>query len=83
MKHIAQLALAVVAFAGAVLCWLNITSSVDVPPVTDGQPATVSVVYDPTLMLLAWLLATTAGVLTVYGVAGLRRRRTALDTYTP
>lgn len=80
-----QLMLAVAGIAGAVLCWLNITSLVDVPPVTDGQPATVSVVYHPSLMLLAWLLATTAGVLAVYGIAGLRRRRPSrrLDTYTP
>jgi nitrate reductase gamma subunit len=40
-------------------------------------------VYDPPLMMLAWLLATAAGVLVVLGVTGLRRRRIALDTYTP
>ena len=69
-----QLLLAAAAATGAVLCWLQVTSLVDVPPVTDGQPATVSVVYDPPLMILTWLLATTAGVLAVVGVAGLRRR---------
>jgi hypothetical protein len=80
-----QLVLAALAAAGAVLCWLNVTSLVDVPPVTDGQPATVSVVYDPPLMFLVWLLATTAGVLAVLGVAGLRRRRAGpvLAVYTP
>lgn len=85
MKQVVQLVLAVAAAAGAVLCWLQITSLVDVPPVTEGQPATVSVVYDPPLMLLAWALATVAGVLAVLGVAGLRRRRRrpTLDTYTP
>ena len=84
MRHIVQLALAVAAAAGAVLCWLQVTSLVDVPPITDGQPATVSVVYDPPLMVLAWLLGTTAGVLAVLGLAGLRRRRRpAIDTYTP
>lgn len=75
MKHAVQLVLAVGALAGAVVCWLNVKSLVDVPPVTEGQPATVSVVYDPPLMVLAWLLATTAGVLAVLGVAGVRRRR--------
>ena len=74
MRHRVQLLLAAAAAAGAVLCWLQVTSLVDVPPVTDGQPATVSVVYDPPLMILTWLLATTAGVLAVVGVAGLRRR---------
>lgn len=85
MRHAVQLVLAVVAAAGAVLCWLHVTSLVDVPPITDGKPATVSVVYDPPLMFLVWLLATTAGVLAVLGVAGLRRRRAdaALAAYTP
>ncbi|MBU3705240.1 MAG: hypothetical protein FGM50_00975 [Mycobacterium sp.] len=75
MRHAVQLVLALAAAAGALLCWQHITSLVDVAPVTEGQPATVSVVYDPPLMLLVWLLAVTAGVLAVLGVAGLRRRR--------
>ncbi len=75
MRHLVQLTLAVVAAAGAVLCWLQITSLVDVAPVTDGQPATVSQVYNPPLMLVVWLLAVAAGVLMVLGVAGLLRRR--------
>lgn len=85
MKQVVQLVLAVAAAVAAVLCWLQIKSFVDVPPVTEGQPATVSVVYDPPLMFLAWALATVAGVLAVLGVAGLRRRRRrpSLDTYTP
>jgi hypothetical protein len=82
-RHIVQLLLAVAAAAGAVLAWLAVKSVVDVAPVSEGQPATVSVVYDPPLMVLVWLLATTAGVLTVLGVAGLRRNRRPLDTYTP
>ena len=56
------------------LAWLQVRSLVDVAPVTDGQPATVSVVYDPPTMLLVLVLATAAGVLAVLGVAGLRRR---------
>ena len=73
-RHAVQLAGAAVSAAAALLCWLNVTSLVDVAPVTDGQPATVSVVYDPPLMFLAWALATAAGVLAVLGVPGLRRR---------
>ena len=82
-RHIVQLMLALTAAIGAVLAWLAVKSFVDVAPVTEGQPATVSVVYDPPLMMLAWLLGTTAGVLAVLGVAGLRRGRGALDQYTP
>lgn len=83
--HVVQVVLAAVAAIGAVVCWLHVTSVVDVPPVTDGQPATVSTVYDPPLMMLTWVLATTAGVLAVVGVAGLVRRRRwrTLATYTP
>jgi hypothetical protein len=72
VRHTVQLVMGVVAIAAAVLCWLQVTSLVDVPPVTEGQPATVSVVYDPPLMMLSWLLATVGGVLAVLGAAGLR-----------
>ncbi len=83
-RHVVQLILAVAAVAGAALCWSHVRSWVDVAPVTEGQPATVSVVYNPPLMMVAWLLATTAGVLAVLGVTGLRRRRrNPIDTYTP
>ena len=75
MRPVVQLVLAALAAVGAVLCWLQVRSWVDVPPITDGQPATVSVVYDPPLMVLSWFLATTAGVLAVLGAAGLSRRR--------
>jgi len=75
VRHTVQLVMGVVAIAAAVLCWLQVTSLVDVPPVTEGQPATVSVVYDPPLMMLSWLLATVGGVLAVLGAAGLRRDR--------
>ena len=75
MRHVVQLTLAAVAAAGAVLCWLQVISLVDVAPVTDGQPATVSHVYNPPLMLVVWVLAVAAGVLAVLGVAGWLRRR--------
>lgn len=81
-RHIVQLVLAVLAAVGAVLVWLSVTSVVDVAPVAEGQPATVSVVYDPPMMLAVWSLATAAGVLAVLGIAGLRRR-TDLAVNTP
>jgi hypothetical protein len=84
-RHIVLLVLAVAAAAAAALCWSQVVSMVEVAPVTEGQPATASAVYDPPMMLLTLLLATTAGVLAVLGLAGLRRALTqpALDTYTP
>jgi len=82
-RHIAQLVLALAAVAGAALCWPRVSETVDVAPVTEGQPATLSMVYDPPMMLLVWLLLTAAGVLVVLGVAGLRRRAPVLDAHTP
>jgi len=75
VKPVFQLVLAALAAIGAVVSWAQVTSMVDVPPLADGQPATVSVVYDPPLMMLTWLLVTSAGVLAVLGVSGLRRRK--------
>jgi len=85
MRHIAQLLAAIAAVAGAALCWSQVKTLVDVAPVTDGQPATVSVVYDPPMMVLTLALVTVAGVLGVLGVAGLRRvaLKAPLDQYTP
>jgi hypothetical protein len=75
-KHIGQLVLAAIAAVGAAGCWSQVRSWVDVAPITDGQPPTVSVVYNPPLMMLSWLLATAAGVLLVLSISGLRRGRT-------
>jgi len=85
VRHVVQLLLAVAAAVAAVLSWAQVQSLVDVAPVTEGQPATISAVYDPPMMVLTLVLATAAGVLAVLGIAGLRRgnRITALDTYTP
>lgn len=81
-RHIVQLLFALAAGAGAALLWPAVSTAVDIAPVTEGQPATVSIVYHAPVLLLIWLLVTTAGVLTVLAVAGLRRRRT-LDAHTP
>lgn len=75
VKHVVQLVLAAAAAAGAAACVAQVRSWIDVAPVTEGQPGTVSVVYDAPLMMLAWILATAAGVLIVLGIAGLRRNR--------
>ena len=75
MKPTVLVLAGVAVIAAAVLCWLQVTSLVDVPPIIEGEPATVSVVYDPPLMMLSWVLATVGGVLAVLGVAGLLRNR--------
>lgn len=74
MRHVLQVIFAAAAATGTALCWRQVTSLVDVAPITDGQPGTVSVVYDPPMMFLGLVLATVAGVLAVLGVAGLRQR---------
>ena len=68
-----ELLLALAAAAGCVLSWLAARSTVEVPPILDGEPWTTSVVYSPPLVVLSLLLATVAGVLVVLAVAALRR----------
>jgi uncharacterized membrane protein YidH (DUF202 family) len=68
-----ELVLAVVALIGCVLSWLAADSTADVAPVIAGEPAKTSTVYDPSLITLALLLVTIAGVLLVVGVARWRR----------
>jgi len=75
VRHLVQGVLALACAVGAAVCWGRVTSLVDVAPVTDGQPATVSVVYNPPMLLAVWLLCTAAGVLTALAVAGWRRTR--------
>jgi hypothetical protein len=70
---VVELVVALAALAGCVVSWLASTSTVDVPPILAGEPMTTSTVYSPPLMTLSLLLATVAGVLTVLGVARLRR----------
>jgi hypothetical protein len=77
MRARVELVLAVVAAVGCVLSWLAARSTVAVAPVLDGEPATTSVLYSPPLIVLSLFLATVAGVLTVLGVARLRRLRSA------
>jgi len=70
---VVELVLALAAAAGSVVSWLASISTVDVPPIIDGEPVTISTVYSPPLLTLSLLLATVAGVLAVLGVARLRR----------
>lgn len=72
-RAVAELGLACAAVLGCALSWAQARSSVPVAPVTDGEPATTSVIYDPPLLLLTLLLATAAGVLAVVGIVRLRR----------
>ena len=73
-RALLMLVLAAVAAVGAVLCWLAAGSTVEVPPVLEGEPFTTSVEYSAPLVGLTLLLATVAGVLLVLGIARLRRR---------
>jgi hypothetical protein len=67
------LGLALLAAAGGVACWLQSRQVVAVAPIAEGQPATMSVIYNPQQLLLTTLLAIVAGVLAVAGAAQLRR----------
>lgn len=81
-RAVFQLGLALVAAGGCVAVWLAAQTVVEVAPVTDGEPITTSVVYDPPMLALALLLAGAGGVLGVLGVTGLCRRET-FPPYTP
>ncbi len=70
-----ELVLALAAAIGCVLSWLAAVTTVEVAPIIEGEPLTTSLVYIPPLLTLSLLLATVAGVLTVLGVARLRRAR--------
>lgn len=74
-RAVVELSLAAAAVVGCALSWSQVRSTVPVAPVAEGQPVTMSVVYDPPLLLLTLLLATVSGVLAVVGTARLRRAR--------
>jgi cell division protein FtsX len=73
-RAVLELGLALAALVGVGMSWSHARHVVDVAPITDGQPSTTSLVYDPQLLLLAMLLAMIAGVLAVLGAARLWRR---------
>ena len=72
-----ELVVACAAFVCSGLTWSHSHHTVSVAPIADGQPSTMSLVYDPQLLLLTLVLLTTAGVLAVIGIARLRRARTS------
>lgn len=63
-----QLGAALLALVGCVLSWWASRSDAELPPVLEGEPTVATVIYYPPLILLALLLATVAGVLTVLGI---------------
>lgn len=77
LRALVELALAAAAAAGCAMSWLQVRYLVLVAPVIDGEPATASVTYHPRMLLLAWVLATAAGVLAAIGAARLLRARRA------
>ena len=72
-----ELVVACAAFVCSGLTWSHSHHTVSVAPIADGQPSTMSLVYDPQLLLMTLVLLTTAGVLAVVGIARLRRARTS------
>jgi hypothetical protein len=74
-RAVVELVLAAATLVASALSWIGTRSVIAVAPVTDGQPTTMSVVYDPQQLLLTLLLATLAGILAVVGVARMRRAR--------
>lgn len=78
-----ELTLAGAAALGCAVSWAHVRYLVLVAPVIDGEPATTSVTYHPRMLLLALLLATSAGVLAVTGTARLRRARRQSEPIYP
>jgi hypothetical protein len=72
-RAVVELLLAIAAAVGCAASWSAVRSAVAVAPVLKDQPVTMSVVYDPSMLLLTLLLAALAGMLAVVGIAGLRR----------
>ncbi|MEC4765535.1 hypothetical protein VT930_20930 [Mycobacterium sherrisii] len=80
VRALVELGLAGVALVGVGACWLHGRHTVSVGPITDGQPSTTALVYNPQLLLLAVLLAMIAAVSAVLGIARWRRARAATPT---
>lgn len=74
-RAVVELVLAGVALVATGISWLHTRSTIAVAPVADGQPATMSVVYNPEQLVLTLTLATVAGIFAVVGLARLRRSK--------
>jgi hypothetical protein len=68
-----ELLLACIAAVGCAVAWSAVRSTVAVAPVVKDKPATMSIAYDPSMLLITLLLAAVAGMLAVIGIARLRR----------
>jgi hypothetical protein len=79
-RAVLEVVLAVAAAVGCVACWLLAQTSVVVAPISDGEPTTTSVVYDPFWLFIALVLGTLAGVLLVVGATRWRRSRRTEQT---
>lgn len=73
LRALLELIVAVAALVATVVSWLHSSSTIAVAPVTDGQPATMSIVYHPQQIVLTLMLATIAGIFAVVGLTRLRR----------
>lgn len=74
-RALLELVLACAALVGAGVSWSHARFTRGVGPVAEGQPYTMSLVYNPQLLLLTMVLAIIAGVLAVVGVARWWRLR--------
>ncbi len=72
-RAVVELLVALAAAVGCATAWSAVRSTVAVAPVLKDHPVTMSVVYDPSMLLVTLLLAALAGMLAVVGIARLRR----------
>jgi hypothetical protein len=72
-RAVVELLLACAAAVGCAASWSAVRTTVAVAPIVKDQPATTSVIYDPSMLLVTLLLAAVAGMLAVVGIARLRR----------
>jgi hypothetical protein len=72
-RSVIELLIAVAAAVAGVASWSAASRTVTASPILPGEPETSEVVYSAPLLVLALLLVTAAGVLTVVAVARLRR----------
>ncbi len=73
LRAVVELLLACAAAVGCAASWSAVRTAVAVAPILKDQPATTSVTYDPSMLLVTLLLAAVAGMLAVVGIARLRR----------
>ncbi|OBB90965.1 hypothetical protein [Mycolicibacterium peregrinum] len=72
-RAVLEFVVAAVAAVGCVLSWIAASTTIQVAPVLDGEPPTTAISYSAPMLVLALVLAGLAGVLTVLGIARLRR----------